>query len=133
MEDIKDNTNEIKDRHGCVTTWLVLMIIVNSMTAILYFFANDLITQNLQGDVSNTMIILLGLLGVGNVIFAAMLLKWRKIGFWGFLITSIGTLFINIIIGLGIGQSLFGLIGIGVLYGVLQIKKNNISAWENLE
>ena len=53
--------------------------------------------------------------------------------FMRFLLTSIGALAINLSIGLGIGQSLLGLVGIAILYGVLQIKKDNIPAWNNLE
>jgi len=79
------------------------------------------------------MIILLGILSVVNAIFAVMLLQWKKIAFWGFIGTSIIVLIINLSIGLGIGQSLFGLVGIAVLYGILQIKKDNVTAWKNLE
>jgi hypothetical protein len=35
--------------------------------------------------------------------------------------------------GMDIGSSLFGLVGIGILYAILQIKKNNVSAWEQME
>ncbi len=133
MENLKEDTNTTKQRHGCVTAWLISMFIVNSMAAILYLFAGDMVAQNFPGGISNSMLILLAIIGIGNVIFLILLFKWKKIGFWGFLITSIGSLIINLSIGLGIGQSLFGLVGIAILYGVLQIKKDNIPAWENLE
>jgi len=133
MENINENVDVTKQRHGCVTAWLILMIIANSLTAILYLFASEMITKNLPGDVSTPMIILLGIIGIGNVIFSVLLFQWKKFGFWGFIVTSIGALIINLTIGLGIGQSLFGLVGIAVLYGVLQIKKDNVTAWENLE
>ena len=92
-----------------------------------------MITKNLSMDVSNSMIILLGIICIANVIFSVMLFQWKKLGFWGFIITSIGAFIINLSIGLGIVQSLFGLVGIAILYGVLQIKKDNIPAWDNLE
>lgn len=133
METIDENSNALKQRHGCVTAWLVLMIIANSLLAILYFFASDMIVKNLPGNVSTQMIILLGVIGIGNVIFSVLLLKWKKMGFWGFTITSVVTLIINLSIGLGIGQSLFGLVGIAILYGVLQIKKEHVTTWDNLE
>jgi len=133
MDTINENQNVTKQRHGCVTAWLVLMIIANSLTAITYLFASEMITKNLSIDVSNSMIILLGILGIANVVFSIMLFQWKKLGFWGFIITSLGALIINLSIGLGIVQSLFGLVGIAILYGVLQIKKDNIPAWENLE
>ena len=124
---------ETKMRHGCVTAYLIFVIIANSILAIIYLFAGNLITENLPGDVSIEIIIILGLIGVFNVICAVMLFKWKKWGFWGFVGTSIISLMINLAIGLGVGTSLAGLIGIAILYAILQIKQDNISAWENLE
>jgi len=132
MEKLNATTNT-KQRHGCVTAWLILMIIINSLTAVLYLFAGDMIAQNLPGGISKPMMIILAILGVGNVIFSILLFKWMKIGFWGFVVTSIAALAVNLSIGLGIVQSFIGLIGIAVLYGVFQIKKDNVSAWTNLE
>jgi hypothetical protein len=133
MENSNEMTPNTKQRHGCVTTWLVLMIIGNSVSAIMYLFANDIITQNLPSEVSNSMMIVLAVLGIGNVVFSVMLFNWNKLGFWGFILTSICALIVNLSIGLGIAQSLFGLAGVAILYGVLQIKKDNVTAWDNLE
>ena len=124
---------ETKQRHGCVTAWLILMIIVNSLVAVLYLFFGGFVAQNFPGDVSMTILILLGILGIGNVVFSIMLFQWKKLGFWGFVATSLGALIINLSIGLGIGQSVSGLIGIAVLYGVLQITKDGVKAWDVLE
>jgi len=132
MEDLNDNANTPKQRHGCVTAWLITMIVLNSIVAIIYFFASDFITDNLP-DVSKPMLILLGILGVANVIFGVMLFQWKKLGFWGFIVSSIATLIINLSIGVGILQSASGLIGIVILYGVLQKKKDDVTTWENLE
>jgi len=133
METTNENQNVAKKRHGCVTAWLVLMIIANSLFAIIYLFAGKMITESLPGAVSTPKIIILGIIGTANVFFSVMLFQWKKFGFWGFIITSIGALIINLSIGLGIGQSLFGLVGIAILYGVLQIKKDGVAAWDNLE
>ena len=130
-------TNSLKQRHGCVTAWLILMIIANSLIAIVYLFANEKITDNLPGDVSSSLIILLGIIGIANVIFAVLLFQWKKLGFWGFIVTSTGTFIINLSISSGSGpalaQSFLGLAGIAILYGILQIKKDNVSTWESLE
>ena len=122
-----------KERHGCVTAWLIFIIVANSITAVLYLFAGDLVSNNIPGGISTSMMVLLGILGVANIVFAILLLSWNKIGFWGFLFVSIIALVINLNIGLGIGQSLFGLVGIAILFGVLQIKKDDVSAWDNLD
>lgn len=130
--DESENVIVQKQRHGCITAWLAFMIVINSLVAIMYLFAKGLIASNLA-TYSTTMIMLLGVVSVANVVFAVMLWQWKKIGFWGFVVSSIVALILNLIIGLGIGQSLFGLVGIAVLYGVLQIKKDNVSAWDYLE
>jgi hypothetical protein len=133
METTNENPNVSKQRHGCVTAWLILMIVANSLSAGLYLFAREMLTKSLPGEVSTPMIILLGILAIGNIIFSVMLFQWKKLGFWGFVVTTAGALIINMSIGLSVGQSLFGLAGIAILYGVLQIKQGNVTAWENLK
>lgn len=124
---------ETKKRHGCVTAWLILMIIANSFSAIAYLFLGEMIRDTLPQDISQSMMYILALLGIANLIFAIMLFKWKKWAFWGFVATSIAAFGINMSLGLGIGSSLFGLVGIAVLYGILQIKQDGVSAWDNLE
>jgi hypothetical protein len=128
-----ETSASVKQRHGCVTAWLILMIILNSLTAIIYLFLGEEVANRLPMGVSDSMLILLGMGGVANVLFSIQLLHWKKLGFWGFTLTAFFVLGINISIGLGIGQSVLGLLGIAVLYGVLQIKKDNISTWSHLE
>ena len=137
--DILDDMDQIraKKRHGCVSAWLIFMIIANAFTALLYLFFFDNFMEMLPEESLDQMPdinpIILGVLGVLNLIFAVLLLKWKKIGFWGFVATSIITLGINLNAGLGIGSSLLGLIGILLLYGILQIKQDDVSAWNHLE
>jgi hypothetical protein len=133
MENLNESANLPKQRHGCVTVWLILMIVANSFTAILYLFGGDLVAQNFPGGISSSMLILLAIMGIANVIFSIQLFKWKKIGFWGFVLTSIGALIINLNVGVGIGQSLLGLVGLAILYGVLQIGNNGVPAWKHLE
>lgn len=133
MDNQTEKTTEPKQRHGCVTAWLIFMIIGNSISSLTYLFGGNLIAQSFSGGISSFMVALLFFLGLGNVLFAVMLLKWKKLGFWGFIFTSICAVIINLNLGLGIQQSLFGLMGIVILYAVLQIKKDDVAAWENLE
>lgn len=140
MEDIlddsinNDNDNEpiLKQRHGCVTAYLVFMIIVNAATAFSYFFANQLILDTVPGA-SSSLLYALGLIGMANVIFAIMLWQWKKIGFYGFIGSSIAAFALNIMMGLEVQQTLLGLIGIAIVYAILQIKQDGRSAWENME
>lgn len=124
---------ETKQRHGCVTAWLIMLIVVNSLTTLFYLLAGDTVSNLFPARNSDLLIILLGVMGLLNVLFAIMLMRWKKAGFFGFVASSVVVMIINMNIGLGIAQSLLGLIGIGVLYAIFQIKRDGISAWENLE
>lgn len=124
---------ENKSRHGCVTAWLIFMIIANSVVALIYFFATEMVTDAIPELDSDSMILLLGVLSVLNVVFAVFLLQYKRWAFFGFVATAIGAFLINLSIGLGIFQSLMGLVGIGILYGILQIKQNGVSAWDSLD
>ena len=124
---------ESKQRHGCVTAWLILMIIANSITAITYLFMGDSVSHNLPNPIPQPMMLVLAIVGIANLTFSVLLFKWKKWAFWAFAGTGLITLGINLSIGLGIGMSLFGLAGAAILYGILQIKKDGITAWDNLE
>lgn len=123
--------NETRQRHGCLTTWLVLMIVANSLTALLYTFGSAAILQNLP-DAPAWALPVLGVACVINVVFAVALLQWKKWGFFGFTAMAIVTLFINLAIGLEVAQALPGLLGIAVLYWVLQMGQEN-KGWTQLE
>jgi len=132
METVNENSNVTKQRHGCVTAWLIFVIIANSFSVTFSLFGSEMIAKALPGVALTPLIISSGIIGIVNIIFSVLLFQWKKIAFWGFIITSIGASIINFSLGFGI-QSLFGLVGIAILYAVLQIKKDDVSAWENLD
>src|ERR1700727_2872164 len=104
MENPSETTNEAPDngkkRHGCATAWLVLLIIANSLAALLYLFAGDFINKSLPKPISTSTLILLTIIGIGNVFFAILLLRWSKSGFWGFVMSAIAALIVNLMVGL---------------------------------
>ena len=120
-----------KKRHGCLTTWLVFMMLGNSISALAYLFGSQIMRQILP-DLPTWVFPLLAIITTFNTICTIALFKWKKWGFWGFLGSSVAALIINLSIGLGIGQSLFGLLGIVLLYGVLNIGREN-KGWSQLE
>jgi len=119
------------ERHGCVTAWLIFMLIANSIVALIYLFTINKLEQTL--NISLRSIALLIILSALNTIFSIMLLSWKKIGFYGFAITAVIALVINIMIGISPMRALIGLAGFAILYAILQIKKDGISAWQNLK
>ena len=129
-----ENSNAPKNRHGCVTAWLILMILGNFLSAVSYFFMGDTIASALPSQPSITLMWGIGLMALVNIVFTIMLFQWKKIGFYGFIGTSALAFILNIMIGIGVLQSIAGLLGVVVLYGILQIKgERKISAWDHLE
>nr|WP_321231634.1 hypothetical protein [uncultured Psychroserpens sp.] len=122
-----------KQRTVIVSGWLIFMLIVNSLSALLYLFKQDLVSSDFPNELPVYMFYILAILCVMNIVFITLIYKWKKNGVWGWIITSIIAVCINFYNGLGIGQSLLGLLGIGVLLLALQAKKNNVSNWKSLE
>ena len=128
-DSVNENSNQSKPtRHGCVTAWLIFMLIANSIVTLIYVFKANMFT-----NISSMQLLLLIIAGLFNIIFAVMLLQWKKFAFYGFAITAAIVFTTNISIGFSITKSLLGLIGFGVLYSVLQIKEKGISAWDQLK
>lgn len=122
---------EMKVRHGCVTAWLVLLIVANSATIFTTLAMSDQIKSALPSmpDWGGPVLVVCGAI---NVVCAILLFKWKRIGFFGFIITSLIAAGVNASAGLGVGQIAMGLVGVAILYGVLQIGSPK-SAWAQLE
>lgn len=123
--------NQPKKRHGCLTAVLVLMIVANSAAALLYLFGSGLIQQSLP-DVPVWTIFVLGICSGFNLICAIAIFRWKKWGFWGFIASAVIALVTNTQIGIGIGNLVFGLLGVVLLYAALQIGKEN-KGWSQLD
>lgn len=120
-----------KNRHGCLTALLILMIIANSATALMYLFGRGMIRHSLPSLPDYVFPILI-VMALFNLVCAIALFKWKKWGFWGFCASTVVALAVNLSAGLGIGRSLTGIIGVLVLYGVLHIGKGN-KGWPQLD
>jgi hypothetical protein len=116
----------VKQRHGCLTTWLVLVIIINGGLALMYMFADDLLRHS---SFSERM--LSSVISALGVLFAILVFKWKRIGFWGIAVAVAAGIVMNLSMGAGI-RSFTGILGIMILYAALQKKKDGISGWDNL-
>ncbi len=68
-----------------------------------------------------------------DLICSISLFKWKKWGFWGALIISILTFLLNLYVGVELIYCFVGLIGVSLLFAILQLKSGKISGWKNLE
>jgi len=114
--------SEQKRRHGCLTAYLIVAIIANAGVA-LYYVLGGLATFAIGA--------IFAVLTIFNIICFVALFKWKKWGFWGCVVCVIAGLCLNLYIGVG-PVSFSGFIGLAVLYGVLQIGKEN-KGWPQLD
>jgi len=120
-----------KKRHGCLTAYLVLAIILNSATALLYLFGAGAIKRS-SPNIPDWAFPVLIVLVLFNLACAIALLRWKKWGFWGLVASAAVTLGVNLTIGLGLSSAVVGVLGVLFLYGVLQIGKDN-KGWPQLD
>jgi serine/threonine protein kinase len=120
-----------KQRHGCLTAWLVLAIAVNSILTLVLLFGDGTTAAGIQPS-QDWLLPVLATLSVANVTFAFAMVLWKKWGFYGFVVTTSIRIAIDLVLGISLVQALVGLLGIAVLYGVLQIGGTD-KGWPQLE
>jgi MFS superfamily sulfate permease-like transporter len=121
---------DAKKRHGCLTTWLVLTIMANSATVLMYVLRNETIRRSLPNAPGWALPVLI-IFALFNLVCAVALLQWKKWGFWGFCASAVASLVVNLWLGVGMGM-VGAVIGVLLLYGVLHIGKEN-KGWPRLE
>jgi hypothetical protein len=107
-------------RHGCLTAYLVFMLIVNTLTSLAYFsMGNKLLNYYPSAPSGTAYVFAVGsLINVGIVLF---LFWWNKWAFYAFCVMAVLIFGVNLYIGISPVGALFGLIGPVILYGVFQI------------
>jgi hypothetical protein len=117
-----------KERHGFVTFYLWLSIIVNPIMAILSFSGNSYLLA--LYNYNRTLLTIAGFSSIAVCVAAILILNWIN-GFWMLLGVAILTPFININSGF-IVQLIGSSIGCLIQFGILHLKKNGISTWDYL-
>ncbi|MCL2269772.1 MAG: zinc ribbon domain-containing protein [Treponema sp.] len=128
--------NNLKQRNGFVSFWLILMLIGN-ISVIIYQLSD---TNNLFNDTMKSLgltndlsITISNIKTIVYIISVILLLNWKIIGFW--LIIGIDIISVFVMSRTGSGIVLFLLlyaIADIFLFGILNIRKNGISTWDHL-
>jgi hypothetical protein len=123
-----------KRRHGCVTSFLLFLMIANSASILIYLFAADFLKNSLSLlDLTLSDKIILILFQIANFVSCFLLFQLKKIGFWVYVISNLVIVILNIYQGKGISQLWSALIGIAIMFGVMQItNKNKKTTWDEL-
>ena len=130
------DNNEIveeKKRHGCLLVYLLLMLIANAFNSFVYLNPPTLPPEMAESaNVIGWLFPVMAIVGLINLISTVAILKWKKWGFWLFTLTASIPLNLNLYFGLSIVYSVVELIGVAILYGVLQIGGDK-KAWTQLD
>lgn len=114
-------------RNGWVTFFLNFIVFINLCMTLLYVV--------LIFDTHSVWIrLILGLnaiLSVVNILSSLLLKRWAKAGFYIFIISSLAWAFANAKV-LG-GLIIFSVLGVVVLWAILQIKKDGLTVWSQLK
>lgn len=120
--------NEVKKRHGCLSSVLILLVVSSLLTSVIISIYGDKIA-----GITTTIIILNILAVISELVFIYLIFKWKKIGFYGLIMTYLFNLYIVDKVGnLDISTVLGICLRVGLLYFALQIKKKGVSGWQNM-
>ena len=121
-----NNNIELPKRGFWLTAFIILMYIGNSFSAYTYFSKAELIAQQ-PPQTSITLIYILGTFTILNIILATAILFWKKWGVFGFYGVGVLGYIINVYIGMGVSQSIMGLIGPVLIYLLTKNKWSRFS------
>ena len=102
-----------KKRGWLLTTWLIIMLIGNGITALLYLIGGQLLILLMPAlSMPLWAIYFLGILAVLNFIFTIFLFMWKKWAFYTFCVSAVITFIVNVVIG---GNIIFSLVAAGII------------------
>ena len=129
----------LKRRHGCLTAWLIFLIMVNSigvLAIIVVMYAVSISDEEVQQVVLEYPIwvfpamFIICIFDLGCLV---ALFRWKVWGFWGFLFSGVVALPVNLAAGAGPAMALWSSFsGPIFLAFVLNIGKSN-KGWSQLE
>jgi hypothetical protein len=124
-------TNTTPKRHGCVTAWLIFMLVANALTIAVYgLFGAKTRASMPSMPAWVSWAFLVG--AAANCVFAVFLLLWKRWAFYAFCVPAPVVFVINLSIGVPLLSALLGFLGPVVLYLVLQIGGEE-KAWSHLK
>jgi hypothetical protein len=131
LQGANEADNRPKQRHGCLTAWLIFVIVVNMIVALAYPGMGSIIHRTMPGF-PEWFVWPFAACSVLNIIFAIALFAWKRWGFYGMVLDAVIAFGLNLYVGASPIALIVGLAGVGLLFGVLQIGGNN-SGWSQLE
>lgn len=122
--------NELKQRNGCISFWLWIAIIAN-IAMVVYYAVTMFSAYSSEAALG---LGLCSIFGAVNVLSCILLLRWNKIGFYMMAFSSILAIVVNIcVLKMATVAMIGSLFGILIWWAILQMKKDGVSAWSQLQ
>jgi hypothetical protein len=109
-----DTNSAEASRGGCLTAWLVLMIIANTGSALVYLLRADPLVAHFP-RLSGGGIWLLRAATLANIVLVVLIWNWRRVGVWGFTAVALLAFPLNLYIGVNPFMAALGLVGLVIL------------------
>ena len=120
-EGVGPGAGELKTRGGCLTIWLILMMLFSAIGAYGYLR----FVEFMEYPISPAVQILLVGLSIAQIVCAIAIWMWKKWGVYACIANGVAVIVINTMIHVPIMQSLLGF-AVGVTILVLLVRKR----WE---
>ncbi len=119
-------------RHICLTAYLILMLVVNIAMLAACFFDEEGIEDLLPDAPIWLSYVLVAGGYVLNIFLILALFRWKKWAFYACCLVAVARFFVNLSLEAPLFGAVMGLLGPAILYGVLQIGKEN-KGWPQLK
>ena len=110
-----------RERGFALTIFLILMLVANLFIIIFYLSNISMIKRVLH--IPEEMVFVLAALSLINFSFVVAIWKWKQWGIYAFYTMSVIVVIINLIMGLGVVQSLTGLTASIILWWLTREKE----------
>ena len=122
-----------RERHGFTSFWLISSLLLALIGAFIYVLNLTIFAEVATQNSTNVFHIINAIIQVAGCIW---LLCWQKAGFWVYSGSCLLTPIINIAIGIidiVVVSALVGLVLIAIMWGVLHLRKDGKTAWQQFE
>ncbi len=137
LDDFSDDYNLEKTRHGCVTAWLWLGIIGSGLAVVIYLipggFVNSMLEESGAEPLSKWLIIFFSISSLVGLFSYYLMLNWKKSGFYIAVGLSLLSALTTYLYMYDLYSIIMAFLSPLILYAILQIQKDGVSAWNHLE
>lgn len=133
-ETLQDSEQADNSPLGAFSLWVVFPLFLLILGRIVGLIQSiNSIIQYILWNANITPFIITIILQVASIASAVLLLLKKKSGYWGIVATFLLAIIPGYMIGLWIRTTIGAILGILLITGILQIKKNGLKGWDLLQ